>query len=68
MSIISDNKVLVNICSGLKFKNKLTSGLLAALNAENEGHQVTLFLDGNRVNILNCKTAGEIVGKSTGDF
>ena len=68
MSIITDNKVLVNICSGLKSKNKVTLGLLAALAAENEGHQVTLFLDGNGVNILNCKTACEIVGKGTGDL
>ena len=68
MSIITDNKVLVNICSGLKSKNKVTLGLLAALTAENEGHQVTLFLEGNGVNILNCKTAGEIVDKGAGDL
>ncbi len=53
MSIIADNKVLVNIYSGLKSKNKVTLGLLAALTAENEGHQVTLFLEGDGVNILN---------------
>ena len=68
MSIIADNKVLVNIYSGLKSKNKVTLGLMAALTAENEGHQVTLFLEGNGVNILNCKTAGEIVVKDTGDL
>ena len=68
MSIIADNKVLVNIYSGLKSKNKVTLGLLAALTAENEGHQVTLFLEGDGVNILNCKKAGEIVGKGTGDL
>ena len=68
MSIIADNKVLVNIYSGLKSKNKVTLGLMAALTAENEGHQVTLFLEGNGVNILNCKTAGEIVGKGPGDL
>ena len=68
MSIIADNKVLINIYSGLKSKNKITLGLLAALTAENEGHQVTLFLEGNGVNILNCKKAGEIVGNGTGDL
>ena len=68
MSIITDNKVLINIWIGSKSKNKVTLGLLAALAAENEGHQVTLFLEGNGVNILNCKTAGEIVGKGTGDL
>ena len=41
---------------------------MAALAAEKEGHQVTLFLEGNGVNILNCKTAGEIVGKGSGDL
>ena len=44
MSIITDNTVLVHIYSGLESKNKVTLGLLAALAAENEGHQVTLFL------------------------
>ena len=51
-----------------KSKNKVTLGLLAALPAENEMHQVTFFLEGNVVNILNCKTAGEIVGEGTGDL
>ena len=68
MSIITDNKVLVNICSGLKSKNKVTLGLLAVLAAENEGHQVTLFLDGNGITILNCKTAVEIVSRGSGDL
>ena len=68
MSIIADNKVLVNIYSGLKSKNKVTLGLMAALTAENEGHQVTLFLAGDGVNLLSCKKAGEIVGQGTGDL
>ena len=62
------SKVLIHIHSDPEFKNKVTLGLLAALAAENEGHQVTLFLEGDGVNILNCKTAGEIVGKGTGDL
>ena len=68
MSIITDNKVLVNISSGLKSKYKVTLGLLVALAAENEGHKVTLFLDGNGINILNYKKAGEIVGEGKGDL
>ena len=38
MSIITENKVLVNNCSGLKSKNKVILGLLTALAVENEGH------------------------------
>ena len=68
MSIITDNKVLVHIHSNLEYKNKVTLGLLVALAAENDGHQVTLFLAGDGVHILNCKKYGEIVGQGTGDL
>ena len=68
MSIITDNKVLVNINSGLESQNKVTLGLLVALTAEKNDHKVTLFLAGDGVQILNCKKAGEIVGKGTGDL
>ena len=57
MSIITDNTVLVNIYSGLESKNKITLGLLVALNAEKNDHKVTLFLAGDGVQILNCKKA-----------
>ena len=68
MSIITDNTVLVHIYSGLESKNKVTLGLLVALNAEKNDHKVTLFLAGDGVQILNCKKAGEIVGQGTGDI
>jgi len=68
MSIITDNTVLVHIYSGLEYKNKVTLGLLVALTAEKNDHKVTLFLAGDGVQILNCKKAGEIVGKGTGDL
>ena len=68
MSIITDNRVLVNIYSGLESKNKITLGLLVALTAEKNDHKVTLFLAGDGVRILNCKKAGEIVGEGTGDL
>ncbi len=55
MSIITDNKVLVHIYSGLESKNKVTLGLLVALTAEKNDHKVTLFLAGDGVQILNCK-------------
>ena len=68
MSIITDNTVLVHICSGLESKNKVTLGLLVALTAEKNDHKVTIFLAGDGVQILNCKKAGEIVGQGTGDL
>ena len=68
MSIITDNRVLVHIYSGLESKNKVTLGLLIALTAEKNDHKVTLFLAGDGVHILNCKKVGEIVGQGTGDL
>ena len=68
MSIITDNTVLIHIYSGLESKNKVTLGLLVALNAEKNDHKVTLFLAGDGVKILDCKKASEIVGQGTGDL
>ena len=68
MSIITDNTVLVHIYSGLESKNKVTLGLLVALEAEKNDHQVTLFLAGDGVHLLSCNKAGEIVGQGTGDL
>ena len=60
--------VLVHIYSGLESKNKVTLGLLVALEAEKNDHKVTLFLAGDGVNLLSCKKAGEVVGQGTGDL
>ena len=68
MSIITNNTVLVHIYSGLESKNKVTLGLLIALEAEKNDHKVTLFLAGDGVNLLSCKKAGEVVGQGTGDL
>ena len=68
MSIITDNTVLVHIYSGLESKNKVTLGLLVALEAEKNDNKVTLFLAGDGVNLLRCKKAGEVVGQGTGDL
>ena len=62
------SKVLVHIHSDLEFKNKVTLGLAITLAAEKKGHEVTLFLAADGVNILNCKSAGQIVGQGTGDL
>ena len=61
-------KVLVHIHSDLESKNKVTLGLMVALAAKKLGHQVTLFLAGDGVHILSCKSSGEIVGQGTGDL
>ena len=58
--------MLVHIYSGLESKNKVTLGLLVALEAEKNDHKVTLFLAGDGVNLLSCKKAGEIVGEIVG--
>ena len=68
MSIITDNTVLVQIYSGIESKNKVTLGLLVALEAEKNDHKVSLFLAGDGVNVLTCKKAGEVVGQGTGDL
>ena len=68
MSIITDNTVLVHVYSGLESQNKVTLGLLVALEAEKNDHKVTLFLAGDGVNLLSCKKAGEVVGQGTGDL
>ena len=65
MSIITDNTVLVHIHSGLESKNKVTLGLLVALEAEKNDHKATLFLAGDGVHMLGCKKSGEIVDKGT---
>ena len=62
------SKVLVHIHSDLEFKNKVTLGLAITLAAEKKGHEVILFLAADGVNILNCKSAGQIVGQGTGDL
>ena len=62
------SKVLVHIHSDLEFKNKVTLGLMVALAAEKSEHEVTIFLAADGVHILNCKSAGEIVGQGTGDL
>ena len=68
MSIITDNTLLVHIYSGLESKNKVTLGLLVALEAEKNDHKVTLFFAGDGVSLLSCKKAGEVVGQGTGDL
>ena len=52
----------------MDFENKVTLGLVVALAAEKSGHEVTLFLAADGVHILNCKSAGVIVGQGTGDL
>ena len=46
MSIITENKVLVIINSGLESKYKVNLVLFVALAAEKNDHKVTLFIAG----------------------
>ena len=62
------SKVHVHIQSDLESKNIVTLGLIVALSAEKNRHEVTLFLATDGEHILNCKNANEIVGQGTGDL
>ena len=62
------SKLLVHIHSDPDFKNKVTLGLMVALAALKNTHEVTLFLAADGVHILNCERAGDIVGQGTGDL
>ena len=60
--------LLVHIHSHPDMKNKVTLGLLLAVNGLKEGHEVKVFLAADGVHLLNCKDEGEIVGEGTGDL
>ena len=60
-------KVMVHIHSGPDLKNKATLGLLVAVHAKRNGHDVTVFFAADGVFLLNCKEANKIVGEGTGD-
>tara|TARA_Y100000590_G_C15636300_1_gene983115 strand:- start:399 stop:800 length:402 start_codon:yes stop_codon:yes gene_type:complete len=59
--------LLVHIHSHPEMKNKVTLGLLVAVNGLKNGHEVEVFLAADGVYLLNCKAEGEIVGEGTGD-
>ena len=61
-------KVYINIHSGPELKNKATLGLLVAITAQKNGHDVKIFFAADGVHLLNCKEKGEIVGQGTGDM
>ena len=60
-------KLMVHIHSHPDMANKVTLGLLVAVNGLKEGHEVKVFLAADGVHLLNCKNKGEIVGEGTGD-
>ena len=60
-------KLMVHIHSHPDMENKVTLGLLVAVNGLKEGHEVKVFLAADGVHLLNCKVKGEIVGEGTGD-
>lgn len=60
--------ILVHIHSGPDLTNKATLGMLVAVTAVTEGHDVTLFLAADGVNLLNCSEKDTVVGQGTGDL
>ena len=62
------SEVFIHIHSGPDLKNKVTLGLLVAVHAEKNGHDVKVFLAADGVHILNCKKKDEVVGEGTGDL
>ena len=60
-------KIMVHIHSHPDMKNKVTLGLLVAVNGLKEGHEVKVFLAADGVHLLKCKDEGEFIGEGTGD-
>ena len=48
------SKILVHIHSGPDLKNKATLGMLVAVSAIKDGHDVSLFLAADGVHLLNA--------------
>ena len=62
------SKLLVHIHSRPDLKNKATLGLLVAVTAIKEEHDVSIFLAADGIHLMNCSEAGEVVGEGTGDL
>ena len=62
------SKILVHIHSGPDLKNKATLGMLVAVSAIKDSHDVSLFLAADGVHLLNCSETGKVVGEGTGDL
>ena len=62
------SKILIHIHSGPDLKNKATLGMLVAVSAIKDGHDVSLFLAADGVHLLNCSETGKVVGEGTGDL
>ena len=61
-------KNIGHIHSGPDLKNKATLGMLVAVSAIKDGHDVSLFLAADGVHLLNCSETGKVVGEGTGDL
>lgn len=58
-------RLLVHIHTGPEAPTKAALGLLVALTATREGHEVTLFLAGDGVHLLSPRHA-DVTGEGTG--
>ena len=61
------SKILVHIHSGPDLKNKATLGMLVAVSAIKDGHDVSLFLAADGVHLLNCIETGKVMLEGSAD-
>ena len=57
------SKILIHIHSGPDLKNKATLGMLVAVSAIKDGHDVSLFLTADGLDLLICSETGRVFEK-----
>jgi predicted peroxiredoxin len=60
--------VLVHLATGPENPTRAALALLVARTSADEGHEVTVFLAGDAVQLLRAETAAATVGIGTGSF
>src|SRR5205823_6892369 len=59
-------KILVHITNGPEHPTRAALGFLVAKTAQDEGHQVTMFLAGDAVQLIRDSVLDNLVGLGTG--
>ncbi|MFQ5998326.1 MAG: DsrE family protein [Candidatus Bathyarchaeia archaeon] len=62
------SKILIHITSGTGEPTKTALAFLVAKTAKEEGHDVTMFLAGDAVNLIKDETINSLVGIGTGSL